>query len=82
MAHSYDSDECWDNLIYKRNIRAFLADLKKQAHPIYAMMAAAPKTCVWIDKDEGEDGLGEEVFSFKEFSAQRRRLDGERDNSG
>lgn len=61
--------EDYDDLIYKRDLRRFFVDLRKQAHYIYALLEGAPKSVFRIVLDNDDLDTDEQRFTVQEFYA-------------
>lgn len=61
--------EDYDCFIYKRDLRRFFVDLRKQAHYIYALLEGAPKSVFWIVLENEDSDADEQTFTVKEFYA-------------
>lgn len=58
-----------DTTIYKRDLRRFFVELRKQAHHIYALLCEAPKSVFWIVQENDNIEEDEPNFSIREFYA-------------
>ena len=66
---SRKAPEDYDCFIYKRDLRRFFVDLRKQAHYIYALLEGAPKSVFWIVLENEDSDADEQTFTVKEFYA-------------
>ena len=66
---SQKTPEDYDFFIYKRDLRRFFVDLRKQAHYIYALLEEAAKSVFWIVLENEDSDADEQIFTVKEFYA-------------
>lgn len=69
MSRAAQAPDCFelDATIYKRDLRRFFVDLRKQAHHIYALLSGAPKSVFWIVQENDDIYEEEKRFSVHEF---------------
>ena len=60
---SRKAPEDYDCFIYKRDLRRFFVDLRKQAHYIYELLEGAPKSVFWIVQENEDSDADEQTFT-------------------